>query len=362
VAFTIDFDNEFEHRMPHRTTSGGAGARERGVPWLVSMAMWLNCMQYVPPEGIPAGDLVRRARIPAKAMELQLKRMGSWWGYLRVRPAPHDTRARPPRSEWLVRPTSGGSQAQSVWQPLAGVIEERWRERFAPATIDDLRVRLDAILDRLDLDLPDFLPIAAQAHALRLSAPALAPREPEREPTRDARPLPVLLAKTLMAFALDYERESAPALAMSANVLRVLTEDGGARVADLPRMTGVARMGIDNSLSLLQRQRYVLVGPGPDGSRVKLARLTAKGRQAHDTYRTRVEEIERRWKASFGEEAVRDLRRPLERLAGAGVAPHSPLLEGLTHYPDGWRAQLPAPHTLPYHPFVSHRGGYPDGA
>ena len=37
VAYTIEFDNEAEHRMPHRTTRG-TGPRLRGV-WLVSMAM-----------------------------------------------------------------------------------------------------------------------------------------------------------------------------------------------------------------------------------------------------------------------------------------------------------------------------------
>jgi hypothetical protein len=58
VAFTIEFDNEFEHRMPHRTTNyGSTGGPESGlgrVPWLVSMAMWVHCLRYVPENGIPA--------------------------------------------------------------------------------------------------------------------------------------------------------------------------------------------------------------------------------------------------------------------------------------------------------------------
>ena len=34
----------------------------------------------------------------------------------------------------------------------------------------------------------------------------------------------------------------------------------------------------------------------------------------------------------------------------------------LTAPPDCWRARLPRPDTLPHHPVISHRGGYPDGS
>jgi hypothetical protein len=61
VAFTIEFDNEFERQMPHRTTaSSGAGSREGS--WLVSMVMWSNLMQFVGEEGVTAGELQRLAR------------------------------------------------------------------------------------------------------------------------------------------------------------------------------------------------------------------------------------------------------------------------------------------------------------
>jgi hypothetical protein len=51
VAFTIEFDNEFEHRMPHRTTNHGStnhGSKRgsRQDPWLVSLVMWSNCMRF----------------------------------------------------------------------------------------------------------------------------------------------------------------------------------------------------------------------------------------------------------------------------------------------------------------------------
>ena len=51
VAFTIEFDNEFEHQAPHRTTNHSLTAGTRHVPWLVSMVMWSNFMRFVGQEG-----------------------------------------------------------------------------------------------------------------------------------------------------------------------------------------------------------------------------------------------------------------------------------------------------------------------
>jgi hypothetical protein len=63
-----------------------------------------------------------------------------------------------------------------------------------------------------------------------------------------------------------------------------------------------------------------------------------------------------------GRQAVRAVREALEVLVGSGTAPDSPLLAGLTPYPDGWRAQVHRPTLSLTFPFVSHRGGYPDGS
>ncbi len=62
VAFTIEFDNEAEHRLPHTTTSHGRTPHALYAPWLVSMAMWFNCMQFVGDEGVTVSDLRRLAR------------------------------------------------------------------------------------------------------------------------------------------------------------------------------------------------------------------------------------------------------------------------------------------------------------
>jgi hypothetical protein len=46
VAFIVEFDNEFERQMPHRTSDHGRTQGPGTVPWLVSMAMWSTCLRF----------------------------------------------------------------------------------------------------------------------------------------------------------------------------------------------------------------------------------------------------------------------------------------------------------------------------
>jgi len=62
------------------------------------------------------------------------------------------------------------------------------------------------------------------------------------------------------------------------------------------------------------------------------------------------------------QDAIRTLRESLERLVGEPAARQSPLFRGLEPYPDGWRASVRKPDTLPHYPMVLHRGGFPDGS
>jgi hypothetical protein len=62
VAFTIEFDNEAEHRMAHRTSAGLRHDAPRDAPWLVSQSMWANVLQFVNEEGTRVGDI--HARFP----------------------------------------------------------------------------------------------------------------------------------------------------------------------------------------------------------------------------------------------------------------------------------------------------------
>jgi len=50
IAFTIEFDNEAEHRLEHRTMLGAPEGGARG-PWLVSQAQRPRCCAAPLPDG-----------------------------------------------------------------------------------------------------------------------------------------------------------------------------------------------------------------------------------------------------------------------------------------------------------------------
>jgi DNA-binding MarR family transcriptional regulator len=352
VAFTIEFDNEFEHRMPHRTTMGGHSPGSSQGPWLVSMAMWLNCMRWVSDEWMAVHELERLARTDTNIAGMQR------WGYVDLERDPDDPRAKPPSSDLLVRRTSRGRMAQEVWSPLEGVIEQRWEERFGVAALATVRTSLRGLASRLDGDLPHCLPILRYGLLTGIS------KQSQPSPAGAAAAelsLPALLARALIAFAVEFERESGVSLAIVANALRVLDEHER-RLRDLPRIAGVSREAISMAIGVVGRQQLAVVEPDPAASRGKVVRLTAAGRAALRGSRDLLESIEERWVVRFGSTTVGDVRASLEPLVGDGSARNSPLFAGLTPYPEGWRASVGTPETLPYFPMVLHRGGYPDGS
>jgi DNA-binding MarR family transcriptional regulator len=364
VAFIIEFDNEFERRMPHRTTNHGSTADSPHVPWLVSMVMWSNCMQYVGDEGVTVGELERLARTTAPPAGMER------WGYLVVAPDPADTRSKPPRSAWMVRPTLAGRKAREVWRPLCGVIEQRRRERFGIERIDWLRQSLWALIERIDLELLDCPPILGYGLFSRGRHPG-DDRYLRTEGNRASEgrghaaasdiSLPTLLSQVLLAFAIAFERRSELSLAISANLLRVL-DDQGARVRDLPLRSGVSKEAISMAIGILQGKHLAVVEPDPTGGRAKVARLTPKGRDAKEAYRQLLGLIEAGMEARFEPEVIGALRASLEQLVGEPTAPLSPLFRGLEPYPEGWRAAVRKPSMLPHYPMVLHRGGFPDGS
>jgi DNA-binding MarR family transcriptional regulator len=161
-----------------------------------------------------------------------------------------------------------------------------------------------------------------------------------------------------LAFAIEFERHSEVSLAISANVLRL---GEGVKVRDLPKLSAVSKEAIAMALSFLEKRGYATVGPEAPGSRVKILKLTSKGKHAQDEYFTLVSAIEEQWQKDFGKKAMSALRDSLEQLVGEPT-PQSPLFRGLEPYPDNWRASLPRPEALPHYPLVLHRGGFPDGS
>jgi DNA-binding MarR family transcriptional regulator len=354
VAFTIEFDNEFEHRSPHRTTDHGSKGGSGQGPWLASMVMCMNCMRFVGEEGVRVGELKKLART-----ETNLNGMERW-GYIVVEPDPADERAKPPRSDWMIRATRKGRMAQKVWRPLFGEIEKRWEERFGKEEIVRLRKSLLALIEKMDVELPDCLPILG--YGLLSKGPKderLAAGERGRERKSAASlPLPALLSRVLLAFAMEFERESELSFAICANVMRVLDEKG-VRVRDLPLLSGVSKEAIRMAMGILEKKRVAVVEAE---SGVKVVRLTGRGREARETYFGLVSALEERWQERLGRDDIRGMREVLERLVGQPTSERSPLFRGLEPYADGWRASLRRPDTLPHFPMVLHRGGYPDGS
>jgi hypothetical protein len=65
--------------------------------------------------------------------------------------------------------------------------------------------------------------------------------------------LSVLLAQVLLAFTLEFERDSPVSLAVGADALRVLTDDG-IRVQNLPRLTGLSKEALSMAVVVLGRR------------------------------------------------------------------------------------------------------------
>jgi hypothetical protein len=105
-----------------------------------------------------------------------------------------------------------------------------------------------------------------------------------------------------------------------------------------------------------------VIEPDPETSRGKVIRLAAEGHRVRIVYRNLLGKIEERWRSRFGAPTFGNLRESLEAIAGASEA-GQPLLMKAFDAPSGcWRASVRRPDTLPHHPMVLHRGGYPDGS
>ena len=351
VAFTIEFDNEAEHRLPHRTTDHGASGHGDGA-WLVSLVMWENCLRHVTDQPITVGELETRARTGTNLDGMRR------WGYITIDGTARKIHKGRPGPDAVLRATAAALRAREVWLPLPGLIEQRWRERFGTGQVDQLRESLVTVAGQLDPGLPDCLPILGAALLSR--GPDLG-LPPAGHVDLAGLPLSALLSRVLLSFALEYEHETGLSLAISANVLRVLGVDG-TRLRDLPPLTGTSKEAVSWAMGILMRAHLAAEEPAPAASRGKIARLTPRGLQAQRLYHEFVGTIEQRWRGRFAGGATDAVRASLEALATAPGGGPPPLFAGLEPHPDNWRAAVRRPAILPHYPMVLHRGGYPDGS
>jgi DNA-binding MarR family transcriptional regulator len=366
VAFTIEADNAFEERMEHGTSDYGARGERHERVWLTSMAMYLNCLKHVGDDGIRAGDLEGVARTYANLPGMVR------WRYLTIAPDPADTHKKIPERDWIIRLTAAGKRAREIWRPLIGEIEQRWEQRFGADALREVRDALRGVVSQIDAktvvknggDLPECMPILGYG---------LSNRHTEKSRTSGAPlavaelSLPALLARALLAFALEFDSRSEVSLAIGANVLRVLTEDGVV-LRDIPALSGVSKEAIAMAMGILKKYKLVEEGKSAAAKAGKLVRLTPKGTEFKEHALLLVELVEGEWQAQCGDRAMRRLREALETIVrDEGAEPDengnaSLLFAGMKPHADGWRAHVKTPRTLPHFPMVLHRGGYPDGS
>jgi hypothetical protein len=349
VAFTVEFDNEFEHQMPHRITRGaGTG------PWLVSQVMWANVLRHLDNNGCSVAELERRARTASLSLT-GLQR----WRYVTVEPGPDGLRGKQADLARMVRPTPSGRRAKKVWRPLGSEVEGRWADRLGLDATARLRAGLTAVVAQLDRAVPDYLPVVH--YGLFTLDPGPTPWRAGNPAAHDSSDLSALLSYVLGSFAIEFEARSPVSLPVAANALRVLSETG-TRLRDLPRLSGVSKEAISMSLGWLASHRLAVVEADPAATRGQVARLTSAGAAAQSGSAHLATQVEMEWIERFGTDVIGELRDALAPIVVAPDGGRSPLFDGLESYPDGWRASVRPIEILPDYPTVLHRGGWPDGS
>lgn len=343
VAYTVELDNGFERRMI-----------QAGYPEAVlSLAVWLSLMRFLTDGVVSVRDLAERALAPVDQVKFKLGCLERW-GFITLEADPADERAVPQsvhrlkerlmrdgwgsgrgiRSGFLVRLSQKGERACEIWPSLLSELEERWNTRFG-RTIEKLRSALEGVVRQLDRALPLGLPMYWDGGAS--DPPLQTPRSAGDASLTTL--LPVLLAQLLLEFTREFEAECGVPLALCANTLRVLGE-APVPMAELPRLTGASPETSDIGWQL---KRYVAVEANPAGKRGKVVRLTLLGLHVQQTYHRLVNEMERRWEARFGKEAIDRIREGLSELFVLRRGDALLLAEGLMPMPGTQRAGEMAP-------------------
>ena len=314
VAYTVELDGAFERRMletPSRCAR-------------LSLVLWLNVLRFLADGAVTVRTLASRgltAEAGATAGLGCLER----WGVVVLQPGkrPGFGSGRGIRGDWPVRLTASGETAVGIWPSLIPEIDARWSQRFG----DDatrLRRSLEAVEQQIDLELPQGLPGAL------LKLPEFGPRKSAAE---DGLALPVLLSRVLLAFALEFERESRAPIALCANAIRVLSDEPMAE-AEIPKRTGCS----EETAGLgWQHKPYIVVERDPARGRGKFVRLSEAGIVAQQEYSRRTRAIEETWKKRFGT-ATQEIRDSLTALLERGE-----LSEGLQPPAGTTRAGAPIP-------------------
>ncbi len=329
IALTIEADNAFEAACTPRV----------GRLFRISFSMWANGLLHVDESGVTVEQLRGRARAACNLGGLER------WGWITIG-EPGNTRrpgygtSRGIKSDTLVRPTRAGSFARRVWPEVVADTEQRWRGRYGAGLIDESRALLTGVAPAMPWSLPEVHPSDGfRTHVIA------------GEGTTEGRPLIAVLGQALTAMTLDHEKETRTSLPLAANTLRVIAHDT-VRIRDLPERSGLAKEGVAMAVGFLGRHDLAV------SEADRTIRLTVGGLARLDRYRHLVLEAD---------------NPPLRQVLGRILGNSKSLAEGLTPPDGGWRSQKPhltrtnrmlsdPTGSLPWHPLVLHRGGWPDAS
>jgi DNA-binding MarR family transcriptional regulator len=314
VAYTVELDCEFERRIL-QTQSRSAR---------LSLVIWLNLLQFVADGPVSFRTLAARALTAEAGITAWLGCLERW-GVVELQPGKRAGfgSGRGIRADWPVRLTASGEAAVRIWPGLIPEIDARWSRRFGDDATT-LRRSLEVIEQQIDLELPQGLPVAI------LKLPDFGPR---KSPAEGGLPLPVLLSQVLLAFALDFERESQAPISLCANAIRVLGDEPIPET-DIPKRTGCSEETVGIGW---QHKPYIIVERDPARGRGKFVRLSEAGVRAQQEYYIRTRDTEEEWKKRFGT-ATKELRASLTALLKRGE-----LSDGLKPPPGTTRAGAQTP-------------------
>jgi hypothetical protein len=290
----------------------------------LSLVIWLNLLQFVADGPVSVRTLAARALTDGAGVAPALGCLERW-GVIALQPGKRAGfgSGRGIRGDWPVRLTASGETAVKIWPGLIPEIDARWSKRFG----DDatrLRRSLEAIERQIEMELPQGLPPAL------LKLPEFGPR---KSAAQDGLPLPVLLSRVLLAFALDFERKSQVPISLCANAIRVLGDQ------PIPEAEIAKRTGCSEETAGLgwQHKPYIIVEADPARGRGNFVRLSEAGIRAQHEYFLYTRDVEETWKKRFGV-VSQEIRESLTTLLKRGE-----LSDGLKPPPGTTRAGAQTP-------------------
>lgn len=287
IAFTVEADNELDRRL-----AGPGGATP-------SLVVWLNVMQYLPDEQVTVAELCAKSRTSMEQVRFLIGKL-QHWGELSV-----ETKSASSKPSAAAGPLTGGRQnisgikphsvveiservkpAAGLWPGVIDEVESRWRLRWG-STLNTALKAASKLADQPGVLMPDAVP-AATGHRIR--ARTWGPFTRGKLEAPSTAQIPVLLSRALMAAAIAYEDSNSFPLALGANTLRVI-DDEGTPESQLHLLSGTAPETAASQSKFIKEIGLAEVVKDPS-RRGKLMRLTPAGKEAQEAHTKSITDVE----------------------------------------------------------------------